>query len=112
MSLRNPGRIDRDEYRLWPAADRLSGKGLEVHRADRYGIDTLVELLLRDLPFYRHSQGAVLSGGECTLYPDYLESLLQRLKAHGIHLVLETCGYFRFEVFGRGIFPLHRSDLL
>jgi pyruvate formate lyase activating enzyme len=61
---------------------------------------------LRDLPFYRYSNGGVtLSGGECTLYPNYLGSLLKSLKARQIHLVLETNGYFNFDVFSRKILP-------
>lgn len=72
----------------------------------RYEVDALVEILLRDRPFYRHSNGGVtLSGGECTLYPDYLGSLLTTLKAEGVHLAIETCGYFSFEVFKRKILP-------
>jgi pyruvate formate lyase activating enzyme len=71
-----------------------------------YPVDSLVEILLRDLPFYCHSGGGVtLSGGECTLYPKYLESLLKSLKARQVHIVLETCGYFNFEVFSRRILP-------
>ncbi|MHC4508725.1 MAG: glycyl-radical enzyme activating protein, partial [Planctomycetota bacterium] len=63
-------------------------------------------ILMRDLPFYRHSGGGVtLSGGECTLYPNYLESLLESLKVRQVHIVLETCGYFNFEVFRRKILP-------
>jgi pyruvate formate lyase activating enzyme len=71
-----------------------------------YPVDSLVEILMRDLPFYRHSGGGVtLSGGECTLYPKYLESLLKSLKARQVHIVLETCGYFNFDVFSRRILP-------
>ena len=69
-------------------------------------MDTLTEILLRDLPFYRHSNGGVtLSGGECTLYPNYLESLLKSLRAKQVHLLLETSGYFNFEIFKRKILP-------
>jgi pyruvate formate lyase activating enzyme len=65
-----------------------------------------MEILLRDLPFYRHSNGGVtLSGGECTMYPSYLEILLKSLKARRIHLVLETCGYFSYDVFRQKILP-------
>ncbi len=71
-----------------------------------YPVDSLVEILLRDLPFYHHSGGGItLSGGECTLYPNYIESLLKRLKARQVHVVLETCGYFNFDVFSRRILP-------
>jgi len=71
-----------------------------------YPIDSLVEILMRDLPFYRYSGGGVtLSGGECTLYPKYIESLLRKLKARQVHIVLETCGYFNFDSFSRRILP-------
>ena len=66
----------------------------------------MTEILLRDISFYRHSGGGVtLSGGECTMYPDYLEALLQRLKANNIHTALETSGYFEYDVFSKKIFP-------
>ena len=66
----------------------------------------LSELLLRDRAFYRHSGGGVtLSGGECTLYPDYVESLLHLLKVAGINIVLETSGYFDYGIFEDKILP-------
>jgi pyruvate formate lyase activating enzyme len=81
------------------------GKGLRLIGA-YYPVEVLTELLLRDLPFYRHSGGGVtLSGGEPTLYPDYLELLLKRLKARGVHLTLETSGYFDYEPFKQKILP-------
>jgi len=71
-----------------------------------YPVDSIVEILKRDLTFYRHSRGGVtLSGGECTLYPNYLESLLKKLKARGVHIAVETCGHFNFEVFSKKILP-------
>lgn len=71
-----------------------------------YSVETLTEILLRDVTFYRHSGGGVtLSGGECTIYPNYLESLLRCLKSKGIHVVLETSGYFAYDVFKRKVLP-------
>jgi len=71
-----------------------------------YSIDELLEILARDRAFYAHSGGGVtLSGGECTLYPEYLEQLLQGLRAQGIHLAIETSGAFNFEVFAEKILP-------
>ncbi len=81
------------------------GKGLRLI-GSYYPVKALIEILLRDLPFYRHSGGGVtLSGGECTLYPDYLEALLKRLKARGIHVTLETSGYFDYRAFREKILP-------
>jgi pyruvate formate lyase activating enzyme len=69
-------------------------------------VDDVVEELLCDQPFYRHSGGGVtLSGGECTLWPDFLEPLLIKLKEQDIHLLLETSGYFNFESFRSKILP-------
>jgi pyruvate formate lyase activating enzyme len=63
-------------------------------------------VLLRDFSFYKHTQGGVtLSGGEPTLYPDYVGLLLQLLKTEGVHVVLETCGYFHYETFRRKLLP-------
>jgi pyruvate formate lyase activating enzyme len=71
-----------------------------------YPVEKLVEIVLRDTPFYRHSGGGVtLTGGECTMYPDYLESLLNSLKKHHIHVVLETAGCFDYEVFRQQVLP-------
>jgi pyruvate formate lyase activating enzyme len=81
------------------------GKGLRVI-GTYYPPETLTEILLRDLAFYKHSGGGVtLSGGECTLYPDYLECLLNLLKARGVHIVLETSGYFDFDHFDQKVLP-------
>lgn len=86
------------------------GKGLRLI-GSYYSPDTLCEILLRDLPFYRHSGGGVtLSGGECTLYPDYLESLLKLLKAREIHVTLETSGHFNYRAFRKRILPY--TDLI
>ncbi len=71
-----------------------------------YEVESLAQILGRDLPFYQHSHGGVtLSGGECTLYPDYLEPLLKKLGDRRIHVALQTCGLFSFEVFKRRILP-------
>jgi pyruvate formate lyase activating enzyme len=76
-----------------------------------YEPESLAAVLLRDLPFYRHSGGGVtLSGGECTLYPDYVQALLERLKERGVHVALETSGYFDYAAFEQKILPY--SDLI
>ena len=72
-----------------------------------YAVDELVELLMRDEPYYRHSGGGVtFSGGECTLFPDYLEALACALRVRGIHTVVETCGEFAGAMFVDRLLPL------
>lgn len=106
IDLSRAKRIDRGRcMRCGQCVSVCPGKALRKI-GQFYPVDSLVEILMRDLPFYRHSGGGVtLSGGECTLYPNYLESLLKRLKARQIHLVLETCGYFSYDIFKQKILP-------
>ncbi|MGA1821501.1 MAG: glycyl-radical enzyme activating protein [Thermoplasmatota archaeon] len=69
-------------------------------------VDDLVQILMRDRNYHEHSGGGVtLSGGECTMFPDYLEDLLKRLKEEGANTLLETCGHFDMEKFKRNILP-------
>jgi pyruvate formate lyase activating enzyme len=101
-----PERINREKcIRCGQCAGVCPGNGLRLI-GRYYPVEELMEIVLRDQPFYRHSNGGVtFSGGECTLYPKYLESLLKKLKAKQIHLALETCGYFKYDVFRQRILP-------
>jgi pyruvate formate lyase activating enzyme len=101
-----PARIDREKCEgCGQCVSVCQGKALTLI-GQSYPVEELVEIVLRDLPFYRHSNGGVtLSGGECTMYPNYLESLLKSLKAKQIHLILETCGYFSYDIFRQKILP-------
>lgn len=101
-----PERIDREKCSgCGQCVSVCPGKGLRLI-GQYYTVEELTEIVSRDLPFYRHSNGGVtLSGGECTMYPNYLESLLKSLKAKQIHLVLETCGYFSYDIFRQKILP-------
>ncbi len=106
IDLRSPSRVDRNCCNLCGRCDDVCPAGALRIVGKYWPVDRLVELLLRDMAFYRHSGGGVtLSGGECTLFPDYVETLLQRLRENGVHVALETCGYFRFEEFARKILP-------
>jgi pyruvate formate lyase activating enzyme len=100
------GRINRQICtRCGKCAAVCPGTGLRTI-GTYYPIDSLVELLLRDLPFYRYSRGGVtLSGGECTLYPDYICALSKKLKEYSIHVSIQTSGYFDYESFKEKILP-------
>jgi pyruvate formate lyase activating enzyme len=106
IDLSSPGAVLREKCnRCGACAAACPGKGLRAVGV-YYSPEALAEVLLRDLPFYRHSGGGVtLSGGEATLYPDYLQALLVPLKRRGIHVALETCGAFDYGSFERQILP-------
>ena len=51
--------------------------------------------LATEFALYRQSGGGVtLSGGEASLFPEYVVSLRAPLQAGGIHVAMETCGLF------------------
>lgn len=106
IDLASPGRILRKRCtRCGRCAEECPGRGLSLIGV-YYPVARLADILLKDLPFYTHSGGGVtLSGGECTLYPDYLNGLLKILKEKGIHVVLETCGHFDYPAFRKKILP-------
>lgn len=65
-------------------------------------VDELYEKLIDDEVFYKMSGGGVtLSGGECTMYPEYIIKLLAKLQERGIHTAIETCAYRPWEIFSR-----------
>lgn len=58
----------------------------------------IVSELLKDIDFYDTSNGGVtFSGGEPLLHIDILYECIKELKKHGVHINIETSGYFNFE---------------
>jgi pyruvate formate lyase activating enzyme len=65
-----------------------------------YPIPKIVGILLGDSIFYQTSQGGVtFSGGEPTLFMDYLEKVMKALKDKDIHIAIQTCGIFDISEF-------------
>ncbi len=80
------------------AARRVAG--------DERAVKAVVEELLEDAPFYRHSGGGVtLSGGEPTAQLEGAGAIAQRLHAAGVHVLLETCGHFAWGPFSERLLP-------
>lgn len=60
--------------------------------------DDVFAELAREFPLYRQSSGGVtFSGGEASLHPEFIVSLLAPLHEAGIHVAMETCGLFRLK---------------
>jgi pyruvate-formate lyase-activating enzyme len=52
------------------------------------------EVVSSVLKYRRFISGVTLSGGECTIQPDFLLELVQALKVHDLHILIDTNGDF------------------
>jgi pyruvate formate lyase activating enzyme len=60
--------------------------------------EEVYDVVMRDLSFYRNSAGGVtFTGGEPTYQPEFLTAMAKLFKRGGLHLVIETCGYYEWE---------------
>jgi pyruvate formate lyase activating enzyme len=65
-------------------------------------VDQLVEILLRDLPYFEESCGGItFSGGEPLMQAAPLERMLRMCRQKGLHTAVDTCGYASREAFDR-----------
>jgi pyruvate formate lyase activating enzyme len=85
--------------------------GALVIKGRYYPVRELIDIILKDKGFYDHSGGGItFSGGEPTLYPDYLKSVIDLLKDHNVHVAIQTCGDFDWTMFQRDL--LWEIDLI
>lgn len=57
--------------------------------------EALLEEVLKDRTFYETSNGGItLSGGEPLIYYDFLKEFLPLAKNAGLHVALDTCGFY------------------
>jgi len=71
-----------------------------------YPIHELTEILLRDRLFYETSGGGVtFSGGEPTLFMEYVAAAAREFKKAGVHVAIQTSGYFDFGEFSDKLLP-------
>ncbi|MFI5298356.1 MAG: glycyl-radical enzyme activating protein [Polyangiales bacterium] len=89
------GAIDRDRcIRCGACVDTCPG-GARERVGRQYEVDELLALLLRDELLFTNSGGGVtLSGGEPTLCTKYVGALARKLHERGIHVLVESCGWF------------------
>lgn len=66
-----------------------------------YSPEELVEEVIADKAFFGETGGVTASGGEATLYPDFLEIFFKLCKKEAIHIALDTSGFVPTERFNR-----------
>lgn len=83
---------------------KLEGRSVSATRTygERAEVDDLLEVLMKDKPFYEESGGGVtFSGGEPLMQPEGLLGLLKGSKRNGLHTTLDTSGFAPREVLER-----------
>ncbi|MBF0120429.1 MAG: glycyl-radical enzyme activating protein [Desulfobacterales bacterium] len=69
-------------------------------------VDAIVDIIKKDIPFFKISNGGMtLSGGEPMLFMTFASELIKKVKSLGVHILLETSGYFDLEQFENKIYP-------
>lgn len=64
----------------------------------------VLEVVKKDIPFYRNSGGGMtLTGGEPTAQPDFVVDLVEESKAAGINTAIETAGFQQWDNFYRAV---------
>lgn len=88
-----------------PARCTLCGKCVEVcptgaktMMGSVMSVSEVVDKVMRNNIFFQASGGGVtFSGGEATLQTDFFNALVREFYDLGIHLALETCGFFEWD---------------
>ncbi len=106
INLKNVGRIDRAKCTACGECVKVCPTTALKSVGEYYCVDNLIEKLLGNRVFYETSDGGVtFSGGEPTLYMDYVSKVMKGLKEQGIHIAIQTSGMFDFHDFETKLLP-------
>lgn len=106
LSKSNRYYVDRSRCTLCFLCTSICPSGALERVGNPMTVDGILAKILPDKPFFMTSGGGVtLSGGEATLYMEFVSRLLMKLKAHDIHILLETCGSFDIQRFMALVYP-------
>lgn len=106
INLDNTDRIDREKCtRCEKCVNDCPTTALKFI-GKYYSVAELIEILKGDHVFYETSKGGVtFSGGEPTLYMDYIQEVMKELKKDNIHIAIQTSGAFELSEFKSKLLP-------
>ncbi len=91
-------RIDASRCTVCGRCAEVCPSGALTRVGRRWTVTDLAAEVLKDQDFFVDSGGGLtLSGGEPMLHWRFLEPFLPVVKRHGLHVTMETCGFFDWE---------------
>ncbi len=94
------GYISYENCNLCGNCAEVCAHGARILSGKKMHLDTIMDIIFEDLPFYENSGGGVtLSGGEPLLQADFAACLAKRCKGHGISVIVDTAGCVQYRVF-------------
>ena len=100
------GRIDRKKCDACGICVEACPSGALKILGRFYPPEELIETVLSDRNFYKTSGGgATFSGGEPTLFMDYVAEIAKGLKQQGVHIAIQTAGPFPIDAFVQKLLP-------
>ena len=105
-SPKRPGIVDRKKcVKCFACAEHCPPKAL-TRVGKEADMEEIIKKCLSDKPFYDVSGGGVtLTGGEATLFTEWVGALAGRLAKEGIRVHLETAGQFDYESVKEHLLP-------
>ena len=105
-----PGIVDRTKcVRCFTCAQNCPPKALQ-RVGEQMSIDDIVKKCAADKPFYDVSGGGVtLTGGEPTMFTDWVGELAQKLNEAGMRVHVETSGMFSYDKLREKLLPFVSS---
>ncbi len=85
--------IDRVQCTLCGGCVETCPSGALALKGRALTVEEIVSECLTDRAFYKDQGGVTLSGGEVLMQGPFLLRLLKALKAEGLHVVLDSCGF-------------------
>jgi len=90
--------INRNVCNLCFQCTEVCPSGALLPAANQFDNKMLVSEVLKDISWYKDGGGITLSGGEPLVQYAFLKEFLPMAKANGLHIAVETCGYWNYNL--------------